>query len=701
MNCALCGCSCQDGDIVGRWSFNLDNKFYSYTITDTGGRVGFRQVFDNGVDISGELHSSDEWLQAQLTEKGGDDHGNIRLRVCESGRLLSNHKAKDVTSWGLDVVATKASGNSDFRLTCGHVACDACLQEHIANQRLWSVPQSHVRCFHEGCSCLLPASLTERFVIEAAGPAEAPRDLASQLKIEALKRSRTLVDALVIGSKLVCAACQRHESMLVANEGCHHAACQECWTDLVESAVDAARARRRRLPRVQCLAPGCTHRASARVLNMVAAYRCYSSEVDAEVRRLRLSASSVLVCEDGSDEPECPACHDPVLALLENPGCCHRACERCWMRLGERHVQRCRDRCLPQLYAPCIRGGCAQMMSQDIVRHSATLSARVRQFSADLSAEVARFTSTACESVVLGSTDSGPTCTFCGKTCLAVLANGACPHVACEACWARCVEAQVPRCRERRLADVHGQCIGQDCSMAISSNILKHVCTISTSVKSFKDEIGQELQRLCVFCGDLLDFGPTPSEVGPECGVCRERCVALMTSGGCEHAACEDCWASWIEAQIPRCRAHKAPTALRCFGPGCPTTASTQLWQHACGRSGRVQAMEAEFAYRRRLQDNALFPAAVQVDCPVPGCLGLGYRGYDTLMCFVCEHTWSADDTDALPVVDVDIERELGDTIKKCPGCGEFIMKNGGCDHMTCRCLHEFFWSTLLPYRTR
>jgi ariadne-1 len=45
------------------------------------------------------------------------------------------------------------------------------------------------------------------------------------------------------------------------------------------------------------------------------------------------------------------------------------------------------------------------------------------------------------------------------------------------------------------------------------------------------------------------------------------------------------------------------------------------------------------------------------------------------------------------------VEMLLGEAMKKCPSCGEHIIKNGGCDHMTCRCRHEFFWSTLLPYR--
>merc|ERR1719277_534472 len=31
--------------------------------------------------------------------------------------------------------------------------------------------------------------------------------------------------------------------------------------------------------------------------------------------------------------------------------------------------------------------------------------------------------------------------------------------------------------------------------------------------------------------------------------------------------------------------------------------------------------------------------------------------------------------------------------LKRCPSCQALIQKNGGCDHMTCRCGREFFWS--------
>lgn len=126
------------------------------------------------------------------------------------------------------------------------------------------------------------------------------------------------------------------------------------------------------------------------------------------------------------------------------------------------------------------------------------------------------------------------------------------------------------------------------------------------------------------------------------------------------------------------------------------------LWQHAVAISQLQQLQEFErmpvVAQRRRLRLNPLYPAAMQVDCPRLECWGLGYLGYDTVMCFICEHSWLPDEVGA-PPADVDVEELMGVKVKRCPRCNEPIEKNGGCDHMTCRCSHEFWWSSLQPYR--
>merc|ERR1719215_1986294 len=103
---------------------------------------------------------------------------------------------------------------------------------------------------------------------------------------------------------------------------------------------------------------------------------------------------------------------------------------------------------------------------------------------------------------------------------------------------------------------------------------------------------------------------------------------------------------------------------------------------------------------RERLVSNPFFPPAVQVDCPRPQCLGLGYLGYDTVMCFVCEHQWSPEGEAGEAPPDIDLKEVMGVKVKKCPKCNEYIEKNGGCDHMTCRCKHQFWWTTLKAYRS-
>jgi hypothetical protein len=139
----------------------------------------------------------------------------------------------------------------------------------------------------------------------------------------------------------------------------------------------------------------------------------------------------------------------------------------------------------------------------------------------------------------------------------------------------------------------------------------------------------------------------------------------------------------------------------RCFGERCQELVDLTLQRHLESASeplGEFASMPI-VSRRRRLRDNALYPPAVQVDCPDPNCWGLGYLGFDTVMCFVCERTWTPEEMGLPAPVNCDIEEIMGVKVKKCPKCQEYIEKNGGCDHMTCKCGYEFLWSTLQPYR--
>jgi len=309
--------------------------------------------------------------------------------------------------------------------------------------------------------------------------------------------------------------------------------------------------------------------------------------------------------------------------------------------------------------------------------------------------------------MILASSDQSnfacPSC--CRQNFSLLLLNPKCNHAACEECWTSHAEKRAAHWQAHSVLNLTASCLRPNCCEAMAPTLQSYLCTQSYSLDKITQDCAVELARLTNVRGQKLAWGPDPSEAGPECSVCRERRFALLVNPDCDHAVCEDCWAKWFETQLPMCRAQKDTIGLRCVGAGCQASTAAALWAHARSRSSALKAFEKQLAFRRRLLGNTLYPAEVQAECPCEGCLGLGYRGYDTVMCFVCEHQWSPDTTGVSRILDLDsdllpVELKPGEVMKKCPKCSEHIIKNGGCDHMTCRCGHQFWWTTLLPYRT-
>jgi len=280
------------------------------------------------------------------------------------------------------------------------------------------------------------------------------------------------------------------------------------------------------------------------------------------------------------------------------------------------------------------------------------------------------------------------TCALCGQHCDILFVNetwagefhSACTHECCEPCLRACVEAQLPRCRAEGLLRV--RCFAPGCPRVLPQALVLHV---SDSARGAALDIDRQKDRL-----DPLYRGLQVNWEARTCPVCADHAAPLLESGACAHAACAWCWERWADAQLPRCRAVRQ-LEVRCFGQDCCRPVPEALLM--CVSAG-ARRLQDELKRRARLQQSSLFPQALQVDCPRAGCLGLGYLGFDTVMCFVCEHQWPAADGAEAP------GEGLPGEIKACPSCGVQIEKNGGCNHMTCRCGHEFFWTTLLPYRT-
>merc|ERR1719198_1212964 len=111
------------------------------------------------------------------------------------------------------------------------------------------------------------------------------------------------------------------------------------------------------------------------------------------------------------------------------------------------------------------------------------------------------------------------------------------------------------------------------------------------------------------------------------------------------------CWISWAESQIARCREQRQDVS-RCFAQHCAELMCSALWRQLGTRSKQIAAFDSEpgVLQRRRLRANLLYPSELQVDCPVLGCWGLGYLGFDMVQCFICEHQWAPIEGGMAPV---------------------------------------------------
>jgi len=360
--------------------------------------------------------------------------------------------------------------------------------------------------------------------------------------------------------------------------------------------------------------------------------------------------------------------------------CNHTACRQCIRKWTTRSLQGCAEN--GELRVPCFEPGCRRVLPQRLVlafSHSANVLAEA------LDAQEKRLL------------HGAEPCERCG--CLGFLvANEPCGHAVCGDCWTEWSVTELPRCRAEGRLNL--SCCHPDCHEVADRGMWRRMSQWSPLARACLDffkEVDVALAEMQV-AGAVREA--RLAEAGPVCPVCCGRRVALLSAqADCaeqDHAACLDCWTRWAEDQLDRCIEQRAPS-VRCMFPRCQQLAAVKLWPLVCARSIPAAELEQMFVRRRRLQANPFFPAELQVECPRPGCVGLGYLGHETVMCFLCEYQWVPDEG-AGKAPETDVELVMGVAVKKCPKCGEYIEKNGGCNHMTCLCKHEFWWSTLQPF---
>lgn len=256
--------------------------------------------------------------------------------------------------------------------------------------------------------------------------------------------------------------------------------------------------------------------------------------------------------------------------------------------------------------------------------------------------------------------------------------QSACNHASCEGCLREWIQQDLPRCRQEQQLRV--KCAAPGCRKFIPQTL---VFQCSSAAKGLALEIDRANNQVSPVYNSLSMNWQSDS-----CMVCNDYIGPTLQCPACGHSACEDCTGRWVDMQVPRC-ASKLLFGFRCFNPDCMEAMAEPV---VLLNSRSAVTLKRDLRRRARLQANRLYPPEVQVNCPQAGCVGLGYLGFDTAMCFICEHQWSLVQGDAPP-------DGLPRCLKPCPSCGALIEKNGGCDHMTCRCKHEFYWSTLMSFK--
>ncbi|CAF3624713.1 unnamed protein product [Rotaria sp. Silwood1] len=203
-----------------------------------------------------------------------------------------------------------------------------------------------------------------------------------------------------------------------------------------------------------------------------------------------------------------------------------------------------------------------------------------------------------------------------------------------------------------------------------------------------------------------------------ECSIC---CDTLTTNDAyqllpCHHTICHSCLKSYICTSISSATYSSSSTLpITCFQQNCTTQLNSSLLQ-------AFVSYEIYQSYNQSLLDRHLFSTGNYRKCPSRICVNLlivDDKTKSSLMCScgqrVCSECLeeyhfpatcqqyksyltrlheSGDDLLSISKIGDNSHCYIAEG-KNCPNCGEFVEKNGGCPHMTCKCGNEFCWMCL------
>ncbi|KAL6661904.1 hypothetical protein ACP70R_001288 [Stipagrostis hirtigluma subsp. patula] len=237
------------------------------------------------------------------------------------------------------------------------------------------------------------------------------------------------------------------------------------------------------------------------------------------------------------------------------------------------------------------------------------------------------------------------------------------------------------------------------------STFLKLPIEHSWDISKLNDEWFADEERVRNIVGLLLNRSEFPNSRKLTCGICFEGYSSdVMSSAGCAHFYCHECWEGYISAAIsggPGC------LSLRCPDPSC----GAMVLQGMINKLAKDEDKEkyARFVLRAYVEDSKKTKW-----CPAPDCTCavefIGDENYDVscnckfIFCWNCAeeaHRPVNCETVSKWILKNTAESENMNWIlansKPCPKCKRPIEKNQGCMHMTCTppCKFEFCWLCL------
>lgn len=196
-----------------------------------------------------------------------------------------------------------------------------------------------------------------------------------------------------------------------------------------------------------------------------------------------------------------------------------------------------------------------------------------------------------------------------------------------------------------------------------------------------------------------------------ECSVCFEDKPIdhFYLQNECPHKFCKDCIRDYLESEIK----DRKVLDMKCPGSDCSRRITQLEIDSLLGRS-EVYGKYEQFTLEECLTQDPNF-----VYCPTPNCgngmviadgLKITCGNCKTSFCAKCKKEYHEGKTCEESGPKTNEERQTNKKIEKlirknkakyCLGCKNLVLKNKGCNHMTCKCGFEFCWRCYEVYSKR